>query len=1788
MSGSDTCSSWSAGRPAHGIEDYNQAIHNLAKRTQWQQALELLPQLEDHRLKASVVTYNTAIAACVRGAQWKIAISFLHHLQNQRLANVITFSTALSSLDAASLWAHAIVLLASMEGFGVRRNSITYNAAISACANSEGESWAAALCLLHTLEQGNTETSIIPYNSATSACARGRWDLALALVAGPGFRNLQTDVVTRNALISVLEGSGWQESLRPFSELFQASLQPTTVTFNSLLKVSATSTEWQRALLLLPEMELRELTNAVSFTTALTASARGLQWKTSLILLGEIRRQAPSVFAYNAALSACEGHGLWEWALQLIAELSTDLEPDMLAYSTGISACARSGAWQWALWLFSVLGRRDAQWSAVTCNSLIRACAKGSVWRRALALLAEARTQHTEVELIAYNACISACEKAAKWEQSLAVLRILEGSPGLQADVISFNAAISACEKCELVGFPAICQSKVADRIGSMVDYSKFDKVAVDSSGSDDAAAVCAPTRPAGQPRSLGRSSSAKQQQEDFAYPTRGQGIVSFDIRDEACRRHGYLHGDVVITENGRVSTAIGVYDDMLWFHVEGSDGAGIWVNEALKKIGRTTVRLGASKEAPTLASEWLNLDFLYTAGVTVSSAEVVPFDIRDEICMSVGGFKHGQVLEVPGIRKPVVTIGVRRDRFCMALWFHVKGSPGAGRFEEGVLGKARVKGHQVVREHTMPLAASTASPPARTEKAKDGGESAESQRLLEQLQAERRARQEAEAEVKNLRKKLEKLRASNASLIKSTSNSERQAERKDRMKRDVIASEVEAETKERLSLACRATVLERLMVELVRPKLAELADLRQEQESVQRRLQNNVLDTQRLREALRLEERIEKESAEKTALARQLGSQSQVRKRVQKLPWGLQVPSDEAVWQFENDAQGWTPYSGAVSAHLMDAYIKGTSNVTVSCEGRSYQVDFTLQMQLNLSTMKRRRIRCNLGLPKHWQMSNEEGLKLIRGEPLSDQDSVISGGISVRTRLTTISDAAVMAMQVPFKRHVIKISEAETLEELEGLLNKSLRRHDGTVCQCLHGESAYRLLEAYQVRNPYLWRRFQRFGRTIRDKQLQFGITPEGIQPPVGHALAKLAKRLDVDVDRNERLLFHGTKHFGYAKAIATEGFDNRVAKEGLYGNGTYFAAQTCKSAQYAARRAMTEKVSSHRPGTIIVARVALGDPFYTAGAYDGSRCPPTKSFNHSDSDDSDQEDARDIICDSLIARPGIKRGNLEQSHMEIVTFAPEQAYPEFILRFAEDCTVAAWGVAGEVDRAQRCLAGEALLDLLWDSEGLRGPDSFLWALAAAGISEAEDPGSFGRLSRVLWSMETLGASSRQVCRSMSRRLLQEINGAGLEEIAMVWALVSGDADLSTAAAIQRRTSPSGLIFHRLGISVMGIAGSFAMAGRLPRSFRASLQKALLQTGRAMVMDAPAECEDGLFSKDDMSATVVWDQPDRAVFFKPPGWEVYGAHTSLFAASHFGNWVAEAESHNFGFLHRLDVPSSGLIAFAKTYAAFYDLQFQLHLGRITRDYTCLAHGWLCPSLHQITAKVQAGTTGPGMLLDGQFVVVICLECTSILARAVIQVRLEAHRQYRLTQVLLQLDPLPSSLQPLQMGDTVKGSYRSQKPQSEKLVLVSSCPFSCPNLRVYSGSYEAHLENILARLMGTAGCYALKLAQLPSKGLLPLEVGCVAESVFGESILPHPALELLCLVFKSKRRFGGCESKSLAFCDLRFGPLQCGLVLARFGGVGSHPRESCIGQRQLRDLKERGIRLRSFLAAEAA
>ena len=62
------------------------------------------------------------------------------------------------------------------------------------------------------------------------------------------------------------------------------------------------------------------------------------------------------------------------------------------------------------------------------------------------------------------------------------------------------------------------------------------------------------------------------------------------------------------------------------------------------------------------------------------------------------------------------------------------------------------------------------------------------------------------------------------------------------------------------------------------------------------------------------------------------------------------------------------------------------------------------------------------------------------------------------------------------------------------------------------------------------------------------------------------------------------------------------------------------------------------------------------------------------------------------------------------------------------------------------------------------------------------------------------------------------------------------------------------------------------------------------------------------------------------------------------------------ARYHQRGFLHRLDVPSSGLILAATSYSGYYDLRLQLSMGMISREYTALCHGFI--GNRRITAPV--------------------------------------------------------------------------------------------------------------------------------------------------------------------------------------------------------------------------------------
>ena len=65
-----------------------------------------------------------------------------------------------------------------------------------------------------------------------------------------------------------------------------------------------------------------------------------------------------------------------------------------------------------------------------------------------------------------------------------------------------------------------------------------------------------------------------------------------------------------------------------------------------------------------------------------------------------------------------------------------------------------------------------------------------------------------------------------------------------------------------------------------------------------------------------------------------------------------------------------------------------------------------------------------------------------------------------------------------------------------------------------------------------------------------------------------------------------------------------------------------------------------------------------------------------------------------------------------------------------------------------------------------------------------------------------------------------------------------------------------------------------------------------------------------------------------------------------------------------YGFSHRLDVPSVGLILTTKTHEDYYDLRLQLSVGYIARDRIVCCHRWLLCHQCDVTARAMCSKVG--------------------------------------------------------------------------------------------------------------------------------------------------------------------------------------------------------------------------------
>jgi len=102
-------------------------------------------------------------------------------------------------------------------------------------------------------------------------------------------------------------------------------------------------------------------------------------------------------------------------------------------------------------------------------------------------------------------------------------------------------------------------------------------------------------------------------------------------------------------------------------------------------------------------------------------------------------------------------------------------------------------------------------------------------------------------------------------------------------------------------------------------------------------------------------------------------------------------------------------------------------------------------------------------------------------------------------------------------------------------------------------------------------------------------------------------------------------------------------------------------------------------------------------------------------------------------------------------------------------------------------------------------------------------------------------------------------------------------------------------------------------------------------------------------------------------VVLKPPNWEVDAkgqqSASGLFLSDfmmreQLPSAILGSKEFEHGFVHRLDVPSSGLILVGASFEGYALLQFWMHTYSISREYMVLLHGAAPASLQIMDAAI--------------------------------------------------------------------------------------------------------------------------------------------------------------------------------------------------------------------------------------
>ncbi|XP_027350588.1 pentatricopeptide repeat-containing protein At2g31400, chloroplastic isoform X2 [Abrus precatorius] len=401
----------------NGVEDYVYLIREFANTDDYLLASRTydfaLSRVSGNGDKGKLT--SNMIRTLGRLRKIELALDLFELSRNQGYGNTVyTFSAMISALGWNKRFLDAVRLFRSMEGIGLKPNSVTYNAIIDG-GGKGGVDFDTVVKFFEEMVASGCVPDRFTYNSLLKTCVpRGRWQLCQKLMDEMDRKGIEHDVYTYNTYVDALCKAGQMDFAKKImdEDMPGKNIWPNVVTYCTLMDGYSKANRLEDALNVHDEM--RRL----------------------LIRLDRV--------SYNTLVGVYAKLGWFEEAVSTCREMKNcGIKHDVVTYNALIGGYGRHGKYTEVRRTFDEMKARQIYPNEVTYSTMINVYTKDRMYAEAMDVYREFKQRGLAVDVVFYSALIDALCKNGLIESSM---RLLDGmtKKGIKPNVVTYNSIIDA------------------------------------------------------------------------------------------------------------------------------------------------------------------------------------------------------------------------------------------------------------------------------------------------------------------------------------------------------------------------------------------------------------------------------------------------------------------------------------------------------------------------------------------------------------------------------------------------------------------------------------------------------------------------------------------------------------------------------------------------------------------------------------------------------------------------------------------------------------------------------------------------------------------------------------------------------------------------------------------------------------------------------------------------------------------------------------------------------------------------------------------------------------------------------------------------------------------------------------------------------------------------------------------------------------------------------------------------------------------------------------------------